>query len=565
MASLVQNNVDVDVLIIGGGLAGCMAAIRASECGVSVLVAEKGNTMRSGCAATGVDHCWTYIPEIHGPQLSVEDLVRHHTEFAGGFLNQDLALYIVNNSFKRILDLERFGVPMRDEDGNFRLVKKIHPIANFLHFAGRDLKVKLTQEVRRRPVAVLNRLMVTEVLVDDGMACGAIGFDTRTGELYVFRARAIVLASGSMHRLYKNPTGMYFNTAFPGTLAGDGYAMAYRAGAQLINMEFTSHQTGPKNFQRCGRGSYTPGGRMVDAMGRPLGAADASRQAGTRFAMDRSAENTGGFLQALQQGRGPVYMDCTSASTQDIDYIKWALGNEGNCSFLTYLEEQGIDLHRNRIEFAFYEARVQGGRSGVNIDVQCESSVKRLFVAGDCIGGMIRSGSPGAFSLGYHAGEVAAEQAKQLDDARLTGDVLAKVAERKALYERMLSRQTGANWQEALLALQNLMDYYAGHHRSESMLAAGLSHLRRLRQWVEDELRADDAHELMRCLEVMNLLDNAEMVLVSARERKESRFGLSHRRVDYPETDNENWLKFLAVQKHNGQPLVSSLPIRHVL
>ncbi|MBI4317783.1 MAG: FAD-binding protein [Chloroflexi bacterium] len=565
MTRMAENCVDADVLVIGGGLAGCMAAIRASELGVSVVVAEKGNTMRSGSAATGVDHYWTYIPEIHGSQLSVEDLVLDHTEFAGGFLNQDLALYIVGNSYKRILDLERFGVPMRDEKGSFRLVKKIHRVSNFLHFAGRDLKVKLTEQLRKRPVRIVNRMMVTEILTGDGAACGAIGFNTRSGELTIFRTKSIILAAGSMHRLYKNPTGLFFNTAYPGTHTGDGCAMAYRAGAELINMEFTSHQTGPKNFQRCGRGSYTPGGRMVDAKGSPLGARESGGQTGTRLAMDRSAENTGGFLQALQQGRGPVYMDCTAASEEDIDYIKWALGNEGNYAFLTYLDEEGLDLRKDRIEFAFYEAKVQGGRSGVDIDVDGRSSIKGLFVAGDCIGGMIRSAAPGAFTMGYHAGEVAAEQAAQSGETGLSADGLAKVAERKAVYERLLSRQSGAKWQEALLALQNIMDSYAGHFRSESMLTAGYDHLTRLRGRVENELMADDPHELMRCLEVVNLLDNAEMVLLAARARKESRFGLSHRRVDYPQTDNENWFRFLAVKRQNGQPVVVEKAIRHVL
>ncbi|MCL5959257.1 MAG: FAD-dependent oxidoreductase [Chloroflexi bacterium] len=565
MGELSTRTLDADVLVIGGGLAGCMAAIRASELGVSVVLAEKGNTRRSGCAATGVDHCWTYIPEIHGPQLSLEDLVRDHTEFAGGFLDQELALLIASNSYQRVQDLERFGVPMRDENGSYRLVKKIHRVPTFLHFAGRDLKVKLTQEAGRRPLTIVNRMMVTELLTDDGAVCGAIGINTRSAEVTVFRARAVVLATGNVYRLYRNPTGMFFNTGYAGSETGDGHAMAYRAGAELINMEFTTYHTGPKNFQRCGRGSYTPGGRVLDGRGQPLGAVGSTAPAGARFAIDRSVESPQGFLRILEQGRGPIYMDCTEASQNDLDYIKWALENEGNQPLLTHLSEEGLDLGRDRIEFGVYEAKVGGGHSGVAIDARCESTgVKGLFAAGDCIGGVMRSVSPGAFTLGHHAGEMAARQAAETGEIGLSIEGEAKIDEKKRLYERILSRPAGPRWPEALLALQNTMQYYAGQIRSESMLDAGYKHLEKLRRRVHNELRAENAHELMRCLEVMNLLDNAEMVILAARERKESRFGLSHHRADYPQTDNDNWFKFLAVKRQGEKTSIIGRPIRHL-
>ncbi len=564
MGELSKRTVDTDVLVVGGGLAGCMAAIRASELGASVVLAEKGNTARSGCAATGIDHCWTYIPEIHGSQLSVEDLVRDHTEFAEGFINQELALFIANNSYKRVQDLERFGVPMRDDSGNYRLVKKIHRVPTFLHFAGRDLKVKLTQEASRRPLTIMNRMMVTELLTDNGAIRGAIGINTRTAEFTLFRAKTVVLATGNIYRLYRNPTGMFFNTGYPGTETGDGHAMAYRAGADLINMEFTTFHTGPKNFQRLGRGSYTPGGTMIDGHGNPLGGAKPTPNTGSRFAIDRSVESPRGFLKVLEEGRGPIYIDCTGASKEDLDYMKWALENEGNTAFLTHLAEEGLDLGRDKIEFAVYEAKLGGGHSGVAIDTRCESAIKGLFAAGDCIGGVMRSVSPGAFTLGYHAGEVAAQQATETGEIELSADNLAKVDEKKRLCEELLSRETGPKWPEALLALQNIMDYYVGRVRSETMLEAGYNRLQKLRQRVYGELRAESPHELMRCLEISNLLDNAEMVILSARERKESRFGISHYRADFPNTDDDKWFKFLAVKKQDGRTVIHSRPITHV-
>jgi len=564
MHKMSTRSVDADVLVIGGGLAGCMAAIRASELGVSVVLAEKGDTVRSGCAATGVDHCWTYIPEIHGSQLAIEDLIRDHTEFAGGFINQDVLLYIAQNSYKRVLDLERFGVPMRDEKGNFRLVKKIHRVPTFLHFAGRDLKVKLTEEMRRRPVKVLNRTMVVELLVEDGRVQGAIGVNTRNLEMIVFRAKSVVLATGPASRLYRSPTGVHFNTGHPGTVTGDGHAMAYRAGAELLNMEFGAIQTGPKNFHKYGRGSYAPGGRIVDGRGRPLGSAPRD-DSGAAVAIDRSVESPDGFVRALEQGLGPIYMDCTSASSEDIAYMKWALSNEGNCALLRHLEEEGLDLARDRIEFTVYEPKYSNGNSGVAIDADTRTSVEGLFAAGDCIGGVKRAVSPGAFTLGYRAAEMAADEASRVSQAGLSSACSAKVEEKRQLCERLLSRSTGPKWLEALLALQNIMDYYAGRVRSETMLEAGYARLGKLRQRVYDELRAESPHELMRCLEVINQLDVAEMVILTAKERKESRFGLSHYRADYPQTDNDNWFSFLAISRSGGKTVLRKKPIRHIV
>ncbi|MHB1407631.1 MAG: FAD-dependent oxidoreductase, partial [Desulfitobacteriaceae bacterium] len=222
--------IETDVLIIGGGIAGCLAAIRARELGVDVTLVEKGNTRRSGSAATGIDHCWAYIPPIHGPEYTVEDMVEDHTRNAGGFIYQDLVHTIASNSYQRILDLERFGVPMRDENGAFRLVKKIHREPSFVHFAGRDMKVKLTNEARKRAVRILNRVMVTDLLVRDGEIIGCMGVNTRQPEVFLFKAKSIVITTGSVFRLYRNPTGMSFNTGFPPSETGDGHAMAFRSG-----------------------------------------------------------------------------------------------------------------------------------------------------------------------------------------------------------------------------------------------------------------------------------------------------------------------------------------------
>jgi succinate dehydrogenase/fumarate reductase flavoprotein subunit len=541
-----------DLAIIGGGIAGCMAAIRASELVDRVLVVEKCDTRRSGCATTGVDHIWTHVPEIHGPGTTVEDIVRDHTRWAQGFLDQEVAHYVASHSYERILDLERFGVDIRDASGKLRFVKKIHCVPNFLHFAGRDLKVKLTQEMKRRKVQILNRVMALHLVKDKEQVTGVIGVSTRRPVIYKIKAKAVILSTGNIYRLYRNPTGILFNIGFPPHETGDGHAMAFRAGARLQNMEFTTFQTGPKNFQRCGRGSYFPGGRMVNARGdslqeQPLPTTDAT---GTQ--MDRSVEEEVAFLRESEEGRGPVYMDCSSCSEEDMSYIRWALRNEGNTAFLDHLDSEGFDLRKKKLEFTLYEPKSGSGKSGLTIHKDTRTSLPGLFAAGDVIGVLPRAVMPGALTLGWKAAETAAQFLKK-DRAEAPTEGREEMECLKETLSRLASKAPGALWTEAQLALQNIMTDYAGLRRSATMLAAGRSCLRGLRDRAREELRARHPHELYRCLEVLNLIDIGETVVASALEREETRFYPEHHRVDFPRQDDANWRAFLTIRKQGDR------------
>lgn len=546
---------DTEVLIIGGGIAGCMAGIRARELGVRATVLEKGNTLRSGGAATGIDHCWTYIPEIHGKMLSVEDLVDDHADFAGGMIDRSLVRMIAENSYSRVLDLERFGMEMRDSNGQFRLIKKIHRSPTFLHFAGRDLKVKLTNEAKKRGAAIDNRMMVTDLLVEDGRIAGALALSTREGRWYVYRSKTVIISTGGVFRLYRNFSGMPFNTSHPPHEPGDGHAMAFRAGARLLNMELVNVHTGPKNFNRAGRGSFVPG-LMRDGLGQPLGKAGARDQK----ALDRTAEGVGLYRKILETGQGPIYMDCTGNTPEQNKYIRWALYNEGNTSFLNYLDEEGIDLNKDLIEFTVYEPKMNGGQSGIEINTRCESSLPGLFAAGDVIGGMKRAVCPGALVTGWSAGESAALLSRELPAVKPGARSAATIRQRVDLASSFLAREQGSSWLEAQLALQNIMDYYAGRVKSASLLGAGLSNILSLREQAVAEIKASNSHELYRAMEVLSLIDVGEMLITASYSRKESR-GIDFCRADYPQQDNENWLKFITLRKENSRTVVETRPV----
>ena len=558
---------ETDVLVIGGGIAGCMAAIRACELGSKVILLEKGNTRRSGASATGIDHCWAYIPEIHGPEYTVEDMVEDHSRNADGFIFKNIVYYIAANAYQRILDLERFGVPIRDENGKFRLIKKIHRVPSFVHFAGRDMKVKLTQEAHKRGVKIINRVMVTDLIMKENEVIGCVGLSTRTPDIYIFKVKSVVITTGSIFRLYRNPTGMPFNLGFPPSDTGDGSAMALRAGASLINMEFQTIQTGPKNFQRCGRGTYVPG-LMRNGLGLQLGEGPKPdegvrmlRNATTAGTMHRAVESPMGFQQELLEGRGPIYMDCTANTIKQNEYIKWALGNEGNAVFLEYLSQNNIDLGKDLIEFTSYEPKLSNGNSGIYINDRCESTLSGVYAAGDAIGGVLRAVCPGALSLGWLAGEQAANRSRNIKQRDLNLSREKVVRERHEMVDEISGRKTGATWKEAQLTLQNIMEYYCGLVRSETMLKTGLERLFRLRTWMQNEVYVTKPHERYRACEIFNLVDIAEAIMTAALERKESRSkpGL-HFRADYPIADEVNWRKFLAVRKEGAMMVTVPVP-----
>ena len=240
--------IETDVLIIGGGLAGCMAAIKAAEAGVSVTIAEKADTRSSGCAGTGIDHIWGYIPPVHEKMgYTIEDIMESHTKgIASGFIDRELLYLIVRESYNRILDLERFGLNFRFDDsmapGKFRVVTQFHSAPTTLNFDGRDLKLNLTREARKRGVRIINRVTMVDLLTSsDGHISGALGVGTRDGKIYAFKTKAVVTSTGRVNRLTRSLTGVWGNTRVPINETGDGRAMAFRAGLPIINMEFLSN------------------------------------------------------------------------------------------------------------------------------------------------------------------------------------------------------------------------------------------------------------------------------------------------------------------------------------
>jgi succinate dehydrogenase/fumarate reductase flavoprotein subunit len=548
MMEVEKNTISIDLLVAGGGIAGLMAAISAADEGANVLVVEKANTRRSGSGATGNDHFCCYIPEVHGKDIAPilwEDLHSLH----GDFQDPSLALRFLKQSYDRVRDWDAWGISMRPR-GHWDFSGHAYPGRPriFLKYAGYNQKPVLTAQAKKRGVKIANHMVVTDVIVDQGQVIGAIAVTTADKPVMkVIRAKSVLLATGSTTRLYPSTTpGWMFNIPFCPACTGSGRAMAYRAGAKLVNMEIPNRHAGPKFLARCGKATWI--GLYKDPHGRVVGPFVTKP---TRDLGDITADVWNSvFTDMFKSGQGPVYIDCSETAQEDIDYMMWGLVHEGNTGMLDYMKKEGIDVRKHRVEFRQYEPFLIGSR-GIEIDEKAETSVPGLYAAGDDVGNF-RADLSGAATFGWIAGKSASRRARKVKAFR-NAERSDLVERRASLYSRLLRRKEGAGWKEANLALQQIMQDYAGVDgvRSESLLNAGLQYLGRLRERTLESLSVRNGHELMRGLETLDLMQCGEAIFHAALERKETR-GM-HRRSDFPFTNPLLQDKFLTIRRQEGK------------
>jgi len=340
--------------------------------------------------------------------------------------------------------------------------------------------------------------------------------------------------------------------------------MALRAGVGIINMEFLS----PSLF-RIGdyeisfgipRNEVQPAGSVSGPKGETIVPKttffdwEKLGQEKVNPAETRArwmAQNKIDFLpyrEMYNRGEGPFYLDLTKGAPDEIDYVKWFVSHEGQgYRFLDYLETQEhFDFSRDKMELLPNSREMAGtAASGLVVNKDLETEIKGLFAAGDEVGGVPWQASTGAFTMGWHAGQMAASFAKENKSFLPTDN--EKLEGLKELCGSVMNGKKGLYWQEVELAIHNIVDYYAGDIRTEEVMRRGIERLREIKENVR--FRAENPHELTRSLEVMSVLENAELVLMGSLERKESRrFPVGFRRADFPEQDDQHWLCFLAIK-----------------
>lgn len=542
-----------DVLVIGGGIGGMQAAITAAEQGVSVVVAEKADTRRSGSGATGNDHFMCYIPAYHGEDFDA--VIDEVTDtLVGPLQDMDLLRLMMKRSFEVVQKWESYGITMRPYGDNYEFFGHAMPGRRRYHlkYDGKMQKPLLTKEAKKRGVNIVNKTVINQLLTDDsGRVIGAIGICTAEDEpeVVIFQAKAIIITTGNASRMYPSTNPAYlFNQADCPATTGSGHAMAYRAGARLVNIDLPYLHAGPKYFARCGKATWI--GVLVDYHGRPVGP---FVDRPTKELGDATSDIWQGvFQEKMEDGSGPVYMNCSENAPEDMDFMMKSFLSEGDSSIVDYLEQYNIDLNKSMIEFGTYDYALCG--RGLDIKLTGQTSLDGLYAAGDVLGN-VRGDITSAAVFGVISAEHAAEYAKHVEFANVENHPL--IEQSMELYDNMLERKNGAHWKEANSMLQQIMKDYVGVKvRSKTLLKAGLKYLGDLKQYCREQLKAENAHELMRCLEVLDLLDVAEAIAITSENRRESR-GAYHHRTDYTYTNPLLNNKFQTIEQKNGEIILN--------
>lgn len=561
--------IETDVLVIGGGLAGCLAAMKAAERGVNVCVAEKGHIAHSGSNTTGIDHFpYCYIHEVHGRLgHAIEEFVKDQTIIGTGIVDQELCEMMWQDSYERLLDIERIGIKVRYEkiypfnfgfspgeypgDPKFRIVPwngfKVPPAVNI---DGRYIKAKLCARLSELGVKLLHFHDMQELLSEKGAVSGAAGFNTRTGAFVSVAAKATVLATGSLSRIF--PSSILFNHLVPPNQTAEGQTMALRAGAELAVMEHYMRAgqrvllgaARLKNWLRSSPATPSgyPAGRVVNARGEVMPA---------KRGFDLSADEQMGLAQAewvrasIREGKTPFYWDATMATEEERAYANWSSAEEGGgIELYRHLEEDlKADLATHQIELArprLYEPGQPMGflmtsPSGLTINTKAETSLQGLYAAGEVAYGQHFPSCPWAFATGARAGNSAADRAANSSEPSIDSQQVA------ALKERILSplkEQHGVTWLEMNREIHNLMEtYFLG--ASPSAKQVGLERIAALK---DQSFQAGTAHELMRRAETASLLTVAEIFIKAS---------LVKRKYD----------EWRILKKENGQMAFTTRPI----
>ncbi|MFD3538634.1 fumarate reductase/succinate dehydrogenase flavoprotein subunit [Streptomyces sp. NPDC058662] len=529
-----------DVLVIGGGTAGTMAALTAAERGAQVLLLEKAHVRHSGALAMGMDGVNNAI--IPG-RAEPDDYVAEITRANDGIVDQSTVRQTATRGFAMVQRLESYGVKFEKDAHGEYAVRQVHRSGSYVlpMPEGKDVKKVLYRQLRRREmrerIRIENRLMPVRVLThpDDGRAIGAAAFNTRTGQFVTVRAGAVILATGACGRLGLPASGYLYGTYENPTNAGDGYAMAYHAGAALTGIECFQINPLIKDYN----------GPACAYVANPFGGYQVNRH-GERFVESDywSGQMMAEFAAELASDRGPVYLKLSHLPEETVTAVESILHTTERPTRGTFHEGRGHDYRTHDIEMHISEIGLCGGHSasGVRVDAHARTTVPRLYAAGD-LACVPHNYMIGAFVFGDLAGEDAAQY--RTYGGELPQDQVAAAHE---LVYRPLRHPDGPPQPQVEYKLRRFVNDYVAPPKTGAKLSLAVEAFTRMSREIAG-MGARTAHELMRCAEVGFIRDCAEMAARASLARTESRWGLYHERMDHPERDDSGWLHHLDLRK----------------
>jgi succinate dehydrogenase/fumarate reductase flavoprotein subunit len=532
-----------------------MAAVKAKEANpeLRVLLLEKANVKRSGAISMGMDGLNNAVVPGHA---TPEQYVKEITIANDGIVNQKTIMAYARNSFSMIEELDRWGVKFeKDETGDYAM-RKVHHMGTYVlpMPEGHDIKRVLYRRLKRVRIGITNRLVATRLLTAiDGRIAGAMAFDCRTGDFHVIRAKAVILCTGAAGRLGLPASGYLFGTYENPTNAGDGYSMAYHAGAELSGIECFQINPLIKDYNgpAC---AYVTG---------PLGGYTTNGKGERFIECDYwSGQMMMEFYRELEGGDGPVFLKLNHLAPETISTIETILHTNERPSRGRFHKGRGTDYREQMVEMHISEIGLCSGHSasGVWVNEHAETTVAGLHAAGD-LACVPHNYMLGAFVYGKIAGESAAGYCARTPLPDIDGD---QVELEHARVQAPLLRKEGLPPSQVEYKLRRMVNDYLQPPKVTRKMEIGLARFEGIRGDL-DRLSARDPHELMRAMEVHAIRDCAEMAARTSLYRTESRWGLYHNRIDFPDRDDRNWFVHVQVKKIDGEMVCFKRPLEPYL
>ncbi len=596
-----------DVLVLGGGLSGCFAAIAAARKGQKVILMEKGAIEKSGSAGTGFDH-WESACTNPCSGVTPEEIAWAYVNEQDYFSN-GIAHYIeCREGYDRLIDLETFGGKIRDTEDEF-VGAEFRDEQTKLMFAydyqnkftlrvwGTTFKPALYQELKRLGVTLLERTEATGLMTkkEGGkvIGCGAMGMNVHTGKFVAVRAGSTVLCMSRPARVWLFNADTAGLCEFrPFQSIGSGHAMGWRAGMEFTMMEKTVRA----EFSAAGR-SFPPYGAgnnhntwyaatMVDARGVEIPYVDRDGRElktvseryypapGQKFFLkggvidnpkyEYRGPETLPFDELIRRGYQLPFFADLSRMPESERRVIWGMmvGQEAKTQVPIYqnYNERGFDPQQHMLQsygtgwqsasFLDQERQFFGAPGGVMHDWDLKTNIEGVYAAGDQLYASDCAGF--ACATGYYAGRKAADHAVDVPLPEI--DPAAVEAEQQRIYAPLLTdKEQGISWKELNSAIAKAMQNYCGGVKCDDLLKEGISLLQQFETEYVPRLYAENPHELMRVHEVMDILTVAQLVLQASLARKGSSTALCFERSDYPEKDTENLRCHLVIRQEEGE------------
>jgi len=529
--------VETDVLVIGGGIAGCPAAAKAAEHGLRVTLADKSKPERSGSASQGIDHYGAFprgITSLEMVKRDQESGMLRGLNGPGRWVNPNISYKIYDKAFWALEELEKLGIPMKWDDGDYYwMPHRFRGIFNGLRVHWQDVKPLMAAAVRKRGVNVLERTMVVDLLTNNGRVAGATAVNTRNGEFIVIKAKAVVIATGAFARCYNPETPLIWKYKLryhwcPATVSGDGWALAYRAGAELASMDITGWTFRIRDDPTISFGNFT----INDGIPSKTLTWD-----GEELGMRPTASK---YAELEQAAKTPLYLTLENLNDDFHKRIEVSYVDERLISF-KIAEDRGFnprshwyDVMPNKPHNFF------GPASGIHTDEDFQTTLKGLFAVGDCTNGN-GNGCGGADTSGLIVGDNLPAFVNEAGETPVD-ETQVESQRQKALAPFIVKE--GTEPMELECAIRYICERYVGQFKSEGKLREGKRRLGSLRRVFLPKLMAKNPHYLMRCLEVRNIMDLTELHIDACFKRKETRGNFI--RLDFPEEDasRENMITY---------------------